>query len=272
MNRYYSSTLGRFLSVDPSGDAWDPANPGSWNSYAYVLGDPTNANDLTGLGSVTLPPVVPGTNCSTPFIQYAAEFGETIQQLFDSDQGTLGMMSFFEQEGSGTTQDQSVWAALDWTFLNRWDLSSANKAWFYGPTNIPASFWATVTTGPTRSQVFTSSGQLTAGFTTQLLSILTGPLDSSECQGLATAFDVGLGTILANNDTPIDGLLFIPDPVPGALAFGSNGAVPSHSRYVTQTWVDTIIDGGNVWKFYSDAYTPPPPVKRPRRPHRPRPL
>ncbi len=48
-NRYYANTLGSFTSPDPSGDSWDPANPGSWNSYAYVLGDPVNLNDPSGL-------------------------------------------------------------------------------------------------------------------------------------------------------------------------------------------------------------------------------
>lgn len=114
----------------------------------------------SGLGPVTLPPVVTGTNCSTAFINYAAQFGESIQQLFDTDQGILGMMSYFEQQGSGSSSDEKVWAALDWTFINRWNLSASDKAWFYGPNNIPTSFAASITTGNARSQVFTSSGQL----------------------------------------------------------------------------------------------------------------
>ena len=132
-NRYYSNAYGRFMTDDPSANSWDPANPQSWNTYAYMAGDPINGNDPSGLGVVTLPPVVPGTNCSTAFIDYAAQFGETIQQLFDSGTGILGIMSFFEQQGSGSTSDQNVWGALDWTFLNQWGLSASNKAWFYGP-------------------------------------------------------------------------------------------------------------------------------------------
>ena len=269
--RYYGANTGAFFSPDPSMDNVDYSNPGTWNAYAYVNGDPVNTNDPSGLGPVTLPPVVPGTNCSTAFINYAGELGMTIQQLFDSDAGILGVMSYFEQEGSGSSADQQVWAALDWTFLNRWNLSASDKAWFYGPNNIPSSFAASVTTGSARSQVFTSSGQLTAGFTTDLLNILTGSPDSSQCEGLATAFDVAQGTINAENGNHIPGLLYITDPVPGALAFGSNGAVPSHSRYVVQTKIDTIVDSPNTWNFYSDVYKPPPPVRRPppRRPRRP---
>jgi RHS repeat-associated protein len=271
-NRYYSSILGRFLSDDPSGDNWNPADPGSWNTYAYVGGDPVNLNDPDGLSAVTLPPVVPGVDCSTAFIDYASEFGESVQQLFDSDAGILGMMSYFEQEGRGSSADQNVWAALDWTFLNRWNLSASDKAWFYGPNNIPTSFAASVTTGNSRSQVFTSSGQLAPGFTAQLFNTLNGSPDSSSCEGLATSFDVGQGTINAENGTAISGLLYIPDPVPGALTFGSNGAVPSHSRYVTQRPITTIQDGINSWTFFSDKYNPPKRGTRPpRHPGRPRP-
>jgi hypothetical protein len=70
-------------------------------------------------------------------------------------------MSYFEQEGSGSAADQKVWADLDWTFLNQWNLSASDKAWFYGPNNIPATLAATVTTGVGRSQVFAPTGQLT---------------------------------------------------------------------------------------------------------------
>jgi len=66
--RYYSGNSGSFWSPDPSMDNVDYSNPITWNAYAYVNGDPVNANDPSGLGPVTLPPVVPGTNCSTAFI------------------------------------------------------------------------------------------------------------------------------------------------------------------------------------------------------------
>ena len=47
--RYYNSWYGRFFSPDPLGaKAADPANPSSWNMYAYVNGDPININDPTG--------------------------------------------------------------------------------------------------------------------------------------------------------------------------------------------------------------------------------
>jgi RHS repeat-associated protein len=51
--RYYTSMTGRFWSPDPyqaaAKGANDPANPQSWNRYAYVLGDPVNFRDPRGL-------------------------------------------------------------------------------------------------------------------------------------------------------------------------------------------------------------------------------
>ena len=50
VNRYYSSQWGRFLSPDPSTKSVDFKNPLSWNRYTYVLADPINESDTTGLG------------------------------------------------------------------------------------------------------------------------------------------------------------------------------------------------------------------------------
>jgi len=49
--RYYSAAAGRFLTPDPYMASGGPADPGSWNRYAYVGGDPVNKNDPLGLCS-----------------------------------------------------------------------------------------------------------------------------------------------------------------------------------------------------------------------------
>jgi RHS repeat-associated protein len=56
LNRYYASSIGRFLSVDPYGRSAVATNPQSWNRYAYVLGDPINGTDPTGLVTFEVAP------------------------------------------------------------------------------------------------------------------------------------------------------------------------------------------------------------------------
>jgi RHS repeat-associated protein len=47
--RYYTSTLGRFTSPDRYLASGGPNEPGSWNRYSYVGGDPVNFTDRHGL-------------------------------------------------------------------------------------------------------------------------------------------------------------------------------------------------------------------------------
>jgi RHS repeat-associated protein len=47
-NRYYASTLARFMSPDPYQASAGPSDPGSWNRYAYTRGDPVNRIDPSG--------------------------------------------------------------------------------------------------------------------------------------------------------------------------------------------------------------------------------
>jgi RHS repeat-associated protein len=49
INRYYASGTARFLTPDPYQASGGPASPQSWNRYAYVVNDPVNHLDPTGL-------------------------------------------------------------------------------------------------------------------------------------------------------------------------------------------------------------------------------
>jgi RHS repeat-associated protein len=50
--RYYNNNFGRFWSADPAGKmAANPADPISWNRYAYVSNDPINKTDPLGFCS-----------------------------------------------------------------------------------------------------------------------------------------------------------------------------------------------------------------------------
>ena len=52
-NRYYSSTIGRFMTPDPYRNSAGTADPGSWNRYAYTRNDPVNRVDPFGLDDCT---------------------------------------------------------------------------------------------------------------------------------------------------------------------------------------------------------------------------
>jgi uncharacterized protein RhaS with RHS repeats len=45
--RYYSSSLGRFMAVDPGNDT-NPEHPQTWNRYAYVRNNPLSNRDPDG--------------------------------------------------------------------------------------------------------------------------------------------------------------------------------------------------------------------------------
>ena len=47
--RYYTSTLGRFMSADPYRASTDSKQPQSFDRYGFVWGDPINGADPTGL-------------------------------------------------------------------------------------------------------------------------------------------------------------------------------------------------------------------------------
>jgi len=47
--RYYSNVQGRFMTPDPHRGSAHTGNPQSWNRYGYVLSDPVNGSDPTGL-------------------------------------------------------------------------------------------------------------------------------------------------------------------------------------------------------------------------------
>jgi RHS repeat-associated protein len=47
-NRYHQPGMGRFMTPDPYGPSAKLIDPGSWNRYAYVGGDPVNRVDRQG--------------------------------------------------------------------------------------------------------------------------------------------------------------------------------------------------------------------------------
>jgi RHS repeat-associated protein len=64
VQRWYGPGTGRFATADPymasGGGSGNPANPMSWNRYAYVLGDPVNLWDTSGMYELQPPTYVEG--------------------------------------------------------------------------------------------------------------------------------------------------------------------------------------------------------------------
>jgi RHS repeat-associated protein len=91
VQRYYSSIMGRFLTPDPykaGSGSGDPANPQSWNRYAYAYGDPVNLYDPNGLFACN--PDVCGGNNGNPTDPAVGGNGNPIPDLGDGDRGSGG--------------------------------------------------------------------------------------------------------------------------------------------------------------------------------------
>lgn len=50
--RYYSSSQGRFISIDPQNAGAERDNPQSWNAYSYALNNPLKYSDPSGLATI----------------------------------------------------------------------------------------------------------------------------------------------------------------------------------------------------------------------------
>ncbi|MEO8132000.1 MAG: RHS repeat-associated core domain-containing protein, partial [Bryobacteraceae bacterium] len=67
--RFYANTQGRFLSADPYAASGGAGDPGSWNRYGYVQGDPVNFRDSRGLF------VENTSGCGAPDTDYCIDDG-----------------------------------------------------------------------------------------------------------------------------------------------------------------------------------------------------
>ena len=94
--RFYASTYGRFNTPDRYGASAKLKDPTSWNRYAYVLNDPVNGYDPTGL------------------IKYVGPPGD------ESDSDAPDTDPFYDGSNSGTPVD-TEWNLFYWQYQNlRW--------------------------------------------------------------------------------------------------------------------------------------------------------
>ena len=75
--RFYASSYGRFNTADPYQASAGAGDPGSWNRYSYVVGDPVNRVDPTG--RVWCDPNAPGCDADQP-TRYSALSAEQPDQ------------------------------------------------------------------------------------------------------------------------------------------------------------------------------------------------
>jgi len=80
--RYYSNSVGRFLSVDPLNGA--PPDPQSWNRFSYVRSNPLNRIDPDGAEDIT--PWQAGW-------EWASGTGPTYRTFTSADRMTQSLMS-----------------------------------------------------------------------------------------------------------------------------------------------------------------------------------
>ena len=109
MNRYYGWQHGRFLTPDPYQASAGLTDPGSWNRYAYVLGDPVNGKDPHGLAMLATDCMyVDGVeHCHAGGWVMWYELGAFIARLNDREGGDASWLAY-PNIGSGSAQGGSV--------------------------------------------------------------------------------------------------------------------------------------------------------------------
>ncbi|MGJ5820985.1 RHS repeat-associated core domain-containing protein, partial [Paludibaculum fermentans] len=99
-NRYYASSWGRFTTADPYQASAGPADPQSWNRYAYVVNDPVSLLDPTGRQAAA----PTGQGCTV--VWYSLWFDVTCNGSASTDIGGGG-------GGGGDTLVSNVYAFAD---------------------------------------------------------------------------------------------------------------------------------------------------------------
>jgi RHS repeat-associated protein len=79
--RYDSSSMGRFMTPDPLLNSGRPWEPQSWNRYAYVLNNPLNIVDPTGLYDLVNSCASDDDKCKKRFRQHADDLKKGVANL-----------------------------------------------------------------------------------------------------------------------------------------------------------------------------------------------
>lgn len=96
--RYYVASYGRFNTADPYQASAGPSDPGSWNRYAYVGGDPINRNDRRGLCWV-----------DTSNSQYYGTYQDWSEATY---QGTAMTSDYLQETNDSCDDDDPVYSTV----------------------------------------------------------------------------------------------------------------------------------------------------------------
>ena len=176
VSRYHNPGTGRFLTADPyrarSTGAANPKDPGSWNRYSYVQGDPVNFYDPRGLFMSRMPP-----NPTDPCFGATVDTTNIYSQCFSYDPT--------DTDGDPGGDDQGPPGGGGAASKGQTAISEGNAA---------AKFIADKTSwSPACDKDLTAVG-------TQLASIQTAALQVQFSDG--TASGVTMGSLLINGTDP----------------------------------------------------------------------
>ncbi len=107
LNRYYSSSMGRFLSPDPSHRS-SLTSPLSWNQYVYAADDPVNRNDPRGLCPEVIAGITMGPGSSQAFDDIAALLGAVASYPYNGETHGDSVMSVISQAWFGPNESTSI--------------------------------------------------------------------------------------------------------------------------------------------------------------------
>ncbi|MEQ1948813.1 MAG: RHS repeat-associated core domain-containing protein [Bryobacteraceae bacterium] len=107
--RYHQAGVGRFMTPDPFGGSAKPSDPGSWNRYGYVIGDPVNHSDPSGLCDVVVGGIKEQPGSDTGTAEFAQSIGAMLAYPFDDTNSVFTGVA--EVIGSAIGQNSAAIAA-----------------------------------------------------------------------------------------------------------------------------------------------------------------
>src|SRR5579883_2433293 len=130
--RYHSPGTGRFMTADSSSRGINAKNPGTWNRYAYVLGDPINHSDPAGTDCATYASYDSSGNLAS-FQDWGCTFVAYVGPAYTGYGGNDFWSNTASQVANGLAGAQAAGAAI---------AASLTQS---GPINVPGSWVAGMT-------------------------------------------------------------------------------------------------------------------------------